>query len=151
MNLRKPLPPKTVPSRPAHAAAASPTYHSTSFLTAVSPLNLALVILNVEHRCSDYAQVGAAGRFAQLWRQSSLRLCADGAANRLHDNLEESERLRVLPDLITGDLDSLRGDVATFYAERGVAIEGSAEQIDRRSLDSRGECSCRPSGDEVRG
>ena len=100
-----------------------------SFLTAaVSPLNLALVILNMEQRCSSVAQLGAAARFSHLWRESSLRLCADGAANRLHDNLDEDLRAQMLPDLITGDLDSLRGDVATFYSDRGVNILGEADQ-----------------------
>ena len=120
---RRPLAPRT-----AISTAAGPTFHSTSFLTSVAPLNLALVILNVEHLCSDFAQLGAAARFTHLWRQSSLRLCADGAANRLYDNLDDAARMRMLPDLITGDLDSLRGDVASFYSEHGVSIEGNPSQ-----------------------
>jgi len=111
------------------AAAASSNTYSSSFLTAVAaPLNLALVILNVD-RYGSGAELGpAATRFSHLWRQSSLRVCADGAANRLYDNLDEEARAQMLPDLITGDLDSLRGDVATFYSDRGVPIEGDTEQ-----------------------
>ena len=122
---KKPIPPR--PAVPSPTSTSS-THHSTSFLTSVSPLNLALVILNVEHLRTDVPQFGAAARFTHLWRQSSLRLCADGAANRLHDSLDETARARMLPDLITGDLDSLRGDVATFYSELGVPIEAEADQ-----------------------
>ena len=100
-----------------------PTYHhSTSFLSRVTPLNVALVILNVE--CGD----SKGTRFEHLWQQSSVKLCADGAANRLHERLEEPQRSSMLPDIITGDLDSLRGDVSSFYAARGVVITGVSEQ-----------------------
>jgi len=119
-------PPRTRTAAAPRTAAAV-TYHSTSFLTSVSQLNLALVILNVDHHGRNPAHLRAM-RFSHLWRQSSLRLCADGAANRLHDSMSEGTRGTLLPDLITGDLDSLRGDVATFYAGHGVPIEGVTDQ-----------------------
>uniref|UniRef100_A0A7S2FHH2 Thiamine pyrophosphokinase n=1 Tax=Haptolina brevifila TaxID=156173 RepID=A0A7S2FHH2_9EUKA len=100
------------------------TYHSTAFLTARSPLNFALLMLNVEPR----AHARTHKRFEHLWRHASRRLCADGAANRLYDSLDESRRGDFLPDLIAGDLDSLRGDVADYYAALGVPIEGEADQ-----------------------
>ena len=107
-------------------AASSPLQHSSAFLSsAVSPLNLALIILNVE---PNQRHGAAAARFTDLWRQSSVRVCADGAANRLHDSLNEPVRSEMVPDLITGDLDSLRPDVASFYEKRGVRIEGENEQ-----------------------
>ena len=107
----------------AQSSLSSATYHhSTSFLSRVTPLNIALVILNVE--CGD----SKGTRFEHLWQQSSVKLCADGAANRLHDRLEEPQRSSMLPDIITGDLDSLRGDVSSFYAARGVVITGVSEQ-----------------------
>jgi len=111
----------------AAAAAAGPTVslHTTAFLSAPTPLNLALVVLNVDHRSREHA---AAARFNHLWRQSSVRLCADGAANRLYDSLDESARAIMLPDLIIGDLDSLRIDVSDFYASCGVTIEAVADQ-----------------------
>ena len=124
---RAPFPSRAVPTKAAPAAL-STNYYSTSFLTTAAPLNLALVILNVKHRASEFEKHGPAARFAHVWEQSSLRICADGAANRLYDSLDEDARSRMLPDLITGDLDSLRGDVATFYSDRGVPIEGEAEQ-----------------------
>ncbi|CAN0438080.1 unnamed protein product, partial [Ascophyllum nodosum] len=47
-----------------------------------------------------------------------LRICADGGANRLHDSFDADspgERERYVPDMIVGDLDSLRPEVAAFY------------------------------------
>ena len=115
------------------SAAAAISSYSTSFLSAASDLNLALVILNVDRPQRDLLggcdiTTGATARFSHLWRQSSLRLCADGAANRLHDSLGDAARAEMLPDLITGDLDSLRGDVATFYTDHGVPIESVPDQ-----------------------
>ena len=101
-------------------------HHSSAFLSSASTsLNIALLVLNVE---GDGGKQPLGSRFAHLWRQSSLRLCADGAANRLHDGLDESQRATMLPDLITGDLDSLRTDVADFYSAHGVTIEGNSDQ-----------------------
>jgi len=107
-------------------AARLPQYHhSTAFLSEPAPpeLNLALLVLNV-----DEGENTACSRFAHLWSSSSVRLCADGAANRLHDSLCESERSKMLPDMIGGDMDSLRSDVAEYYRSRGVAIEGESGQ-----------------------
>lgn len=111
----------------AAAAAAAPrvNLHTTSFLSAPTPLNLALVVLNVDHQSR---QLTAAARFNHLWQHSSVRLCADGAANRLYDSLDESVRASMLPDLIIGDLDSLRIDVSDYYSSCGVAIECVADQ-----------------------
>lgn len=80
-----------------------------------------------------------------LWRSSQWHCCADGGANRLHDVLRSTanaaseadhrtERVylcipentllilyvfcRYLPDLIKGDLDSLRNDVQRYYASQ---------------------------------
>ena len=79
-------------------------HHSTAFLSATGQLNLALVILNVD----GAARLGSSGgRLTHhLWREAGVRVCADGAANRLHDALDGPERSRVLPTLILGDLDS---------------------------------------------
>lgn len=101
-------------------------HHSASFLSARTPLNIALLMLNVDPRTGPNTH--AHKRFEHLWRQASRRLCADGAANRLHDSLEKQLRGEFLPDLIAGDLDSLRADVADFYKANGVPIEGEADQ-----------------------
>ncbi|KAJ3413488.1 hypothetical protein HDV05_007933 [Chytridiales sp. JEL 0842] len=53
----------------------------------------------------------------------SVRLCADGGANRLYDGLKNrEERLEFLPDEIRGDLDSLRTDVRQFYESCSVPV-----------------------------
>jgi thiamine pyrophosphokinase len=46
-----------------------------------------------------------------------IRICADGAANRLYDKLPPEERIHHIPDCIKGDLDSLRPDVREVGAE----------------------------------
>ena len=70
----------------------------------------------------------------RLWQSCTWRACADGGANRLHDAFQDDASRtrfvfvydlfeedipttlsRYLPDLIKGDLDSLRADVRDFY------------------------------------
>jgi len=86
-------------------------------------LHLALVLLNIDG-ASDLAHP----TLSHLWSNAAVRLCADGAANRLHDALDERSRNTMLPDLIRGDLDSLRDDVAEFYQRSGVVIEHEPDQ-----------------------
>ncbi|KAG5187833.1 thiamine pyrophosphokinase [Tribonema minus] len=62
------------------------------------------------------------------WSTASLRVCADGGANGLYDILEGEDRDAYLPDVIKGDLDSLRPDVARYYEDRGVNIIQAADQ-----------------------
>ena len=69
---------------------------------------------------------------AALWERSGLKVCADGGANRLFDQLpalvpgrgggDRDLRLAYLPDVIVGDLDSLRDEVRAFYAGARVKI-----------------------------
>jgi len=59
-----------------------------------------------------------------LWERCSHHLCADGGANRLYDSFgdgdkEEAARRRYVPEMIVGDLDSLRNDVRHFYERAG--------------------------------
>ncbi|KAF7330507.1 TPK-B1-binding domain-containing protein [Mycena venus] len=53
--------------------------------------------------------------FYRLWTSSQWHCCADGGANRLFDILAAAQRPLFLPDLIKGDLDSIRDDVKEFY------------------------------------
>lgn len=64
----------------------------------------------------------------RAWAASSVRLCADGGANRLYDALSPSEREIMLPTIIKGDLDSLRPDVRAYYSSRGVKVKKVADQ-----------------------
>ncbi|GBF93661.1 thiamin pyrophosphokinase [Raphidocelis subcapitata] len=77
---------------------------------------------------------------ARLWQQASTRMCADGGANRLHDQIPQlaaaaglsgaaAARDAFLPDVIKGDLDSVRPDVRDYYTSRGVPmVDLSADQ-----------------------
>eukprot|EP00527_Entomoneis_sp_CCMP2396_P004511 CAMPEP_0198147078 /NCGR_PEP_ID=MMETSP1443-20131203/33190_1 /TAXON_ID=186043 /ORGANISM="Entomoneis sp., Strain CCMP2396" /LENGTH=221 /DNA_ID=CAMNT_0043811233 /DNA_START=255 /DNA_END=917 /DNA_ORIENTATION=+ len=72
--------------------------------------------------------------FEALWNQSTFHVCADGGANRLYEyyhNPDDEENLststtttssHVIPDLITGDLDSVKPHVRSFYESLGVPI-----------------------------
>lgn len=78
--------------------------------------------------------------FRTLWNSAELRVCADGGANRLFDasnaarNSSDRDSDVLDPHCIKGDLDSLRSDVRTFYAARGVRVERDAGQ-DSNDLD----------------
>ncbi|KAM0750170.1 putative KEX1 protein [Meredithblackwellia eburnea MCA 4105] len=91
----------------------------------------ALVILNTPLVHQDL--------FRKIWAAASVRYCADGGANRLFDHFsgaggardggkDEDERAEFLPDLIRGDLDSLRNDVREYYASKGVRIDHDPDQ-----------------------
>ncbi|KAI3617836.1 hypothetical protein CBS9595_003745 [Malassezia furfur] len=57
--------------------------------------------------------------FVRLWRRSDLRICADGAANRLLDSVGTGAWSEMpLPSMICGDLDSVREDVRGFFEEK---------------------------------
>ncbi|KAF1937366.1 thiamine pyrophosphokinase [Clathrospora elynae] len=69
--------------------------------------------------------------FSRLWKHSGYRICADGGANRLFDMFEGDlveQRGQYLPDIIRGDLDSLRDDVRNYYAAQGVEVERDGDQ-----------------------
>lgn len=86
--------------------------------------------------------------FARLWSHTEYRICADGGANRLYDmfngDLEHQRskyvghpskhtvllgaNSRQLPNLIHGDLDSLRDDVRTYYTAQGVQVSKDPDQ-----------------------
>lgn len=76
---------------------------------------------------------------------ATVRICADGGANRLYDEVprlldsssEDSDvqiRSQFLPQSIRGDLDSVRGDVRDFYASKGVEITDLAADQDTTDL-----------------
>lgn len=69
----------------------------------------------------------------ELWHKASYRVCADGGANRLAELVEMAvddpeEREVYLPDLITGDLDSLRPAVREMYEKAGIQVIEVADQ-----------------------
>ncbi len=80
----------------------------------------ALIILNTD--C-----VGG-GLFHKFWAHSSVRVCADGGANRLFDGLGKEDRVRFVPQAIKGDLDSVRPEVAQWYEAQGTRVIKDADQ-----------------------
>jgi len=99
----------------------------------------ALVVLNAPIR----SKPTVSPLFETLWRRSTYRVCADGGANRLHRATERGtaasgttydDENPYVPDLICGDLDSLRPDVRDYYASRRVRIEHDPDQ-DSNDLD----------------
>jgi len=79
---------------------------------------------------------------AALWDRAQLRLCADGGANRLYDEIptffpEEDPllvRKRYKPDVIKGDLDSIRPEVREFYDNLGSTILDESYDQDTTDL-----------------
>ncbi|KAG6547482.1 hypothetical protein Mapa_010930 [Marchantia paleacea] len=73
-----------------------------------------------------------------LWNQARLRICADGGANRIYDELPallpeedaDSVRERYKPDVIKGDLDSIRPAVRDFYLSLGTVVIDESEDQD---------------------
>ncbi|MCL7050774.1 hypothetical protein MKW94_006521 [Papaver nudicaule] len=78
----------------------------------------------------------------QLWDYAKLRLCADGGANRVFDEMPlllprqdpVSVRDRYVPDVIKGDMDSIRTEVKDFYANLGSKIVDASEDQDTTDL-----------------
>ncbi|KAJ6225972.1 thiamine pyrophosphokinase 1 [Anaeramoeba flamelloides] len=63
-----------------------------------------------------------------LFHDSHLVICADGGANRLYDAVPEHNRVHYTPDVILGDLDSIRPEVRYFYENQGSTIQHFKDQ-----------------------
>lgn len=57
-------------------------------------------------------------QFEVCWRNSRIRVCADGGANRVHDRSGGS----LVPDAVCGDLDSVRPDVVDHFSGLGSLV-----------------------------
>ena len=66
----------------------------------------------------------------RLWEIADVRICADGGANRLY----ALQRQDWVPDMIRGDLDSLKPAVRDYYQLQGVSMECNPDQ-DSNDLD----------------
>lgn len=72
----------------------------------------------------------------RLYQHASYRLCADGAANRLHNILTKQfpglssvdALMMAPPDCVHGDLDSLDSNVRKLYEQIGVEISKDPDQ-----------------------
>ncbi|KAL5859100.1 hypothetical protein ACOSQ3_000397 [Xanthoceras sorbifolium] len=112
--------------------------HSSSFLIPSTyadhppSLTYALVLLN--QRLPRFTPL--------LWNHAQVRLCADGGANRVFDELpllfphEDAieVRKRYKPDLIKGDMDSIRAEVLDFYASLGTKVVDESHDQDTTDL-----------------
>jgi thiamine pyrophosphokinase len=114
-------------------------FHSSAFLLPSIPADktsaagYAIVVLNQ-----------SLPRFTPLlWEHAKLRLCADGGANRIYDELplffpDEDAlviRNRYKPDVIKGDMDSIRRDVLEFYQTLGTKVIDESHDQDTTDLD----------------
>lgn len=82
--------------------------------------------------------------FQRLWNGSTYHVCADGGANRLMyattsnneciDDDDDRVYNKMIPDVITGDLDSLLPATRLYYEHRGAEIVEVADQ-DSNDLD----------------
>jgi thiamine pyrophosphokinase len=68
--------------------------------------------------------------FQKLWSLSSFHICADGGANRLYDATRTTtiHPKVYIPDMIQGDLDSVREDTRAYYTNHGVRIQRDESQ-----------------------
>ena len=100
----------------------------------------ALIILNTPFKSNNPSRDALPGALSVLWEKSSYRVCADGGANRLFEatvvEKESSDEIIscYLPDLITGDLDSLYPHVREYYEQKGVPVVRVEDQ-DYHDLD----------------
>ncbi|KAL4368702.1 hypothetical protein GQ457_05G002190 [Hibiscus cannabinus] len=113
-------------------------HHHSTFLLPTIPedqrpsLTYALVVLN--HNLPRFSPL--------LWKHAQLRLCADGGANRVYDEMpllfpqEDASdvRRRFKPDIIKGDMDSIRKEVLDFYTCLGTNIVDKAHDQDTTDL-----------------
>lgn len=108
-------------------------------------------IINYNNLSKGEASSPLPGVLSALWKSSSYRICADGGANRLYhatvashatsDSQLTASGRSYLPDLITGDLDSLLPHVQEYYEQRGVPIVRIEDQ-DYHDLDVSFHCAC---------
>eukprot|EP00288_Rhodomonas_lens_P020160 CAMPEP_0177690750 /NCGR_PEP_ID=MMETSP0484_2-20121128/935_1 /TAXON_ID=354590 /ORGANISM="Rhodomonas lens, Strain RHODO" /LENGTH=290 /DNA_ID=CAMNT_0019201319 /DNA_START=227 /DNA_END=1096 /DNA_ORIENTATION=- len=59
----------------------------------------------------------------RLWARTTVKICADGALNRLYNAFdEEEERQKYIPDYVRGDLDSVEDSVRDYYKDKNTKI-----------------------------
>ena len=78
-----------------------------------SQLRYALVVLN--------SDISSADRLIKLWNGAKYRVLVDGAANKWFKLTQETKKDIVdpIPNLVTGDFDSICPNVRKFYEQQG--------------------------------
>uniref|UniRef100_A0A6N2MDE8 Thiamine pyrophosphokinase n=1 Tax=Salix viminalis TaxID=40686 RepID=A0A6N2MDE8_SALVM len=77
-----------------------------------------------------------------LWNHAQVRVCADGGANRVFDEMPLlfpsddalDVRQRYKPDIIKGDMDSVRTEVLDFYTNLGTKVADESHDQDTTDL-----------------
>uniref|UniRef100_A0A0D9V9W6 Thiamine pyrophosphokinase n=1 Tax=Leersia perrieri TaxID=77586 RepID=A0A0D9V9W6_9ORYZ len=110
--------------------------HSSSFLlpTTDSAAAAAYAVVVLNQRLPRFAPL--------LWNRARLRVCADGGANRVFDGMPEllpgedpdEVRTRYKPDVIKGDMDSIRPEVKEYYSNLGAEIVDESHDQDTTDL-----------------
>ncbi|KAI5008948.1 hypothetical protein ZWY2020_009996 [Hordeum vulgare] len=74
----------------------------------------------------------------RLWAQAKMRICADGGANRVFDEMSQMkndlDRNRYIPEIIEGDMDSIRPEVKRFYSSQGSKISDKSHNQETTDL-----------------
>ncbi|XP_069138401.1 thiamine pyrophosphokinase 1-like isoform X1 [Argopecten irradians] len=63
----------------------------------------------------------------KMWAKANFKVTVDGGTNVLYDSVM-AERDLYIPDLISGDFDSIKAEVAQFYKTKGVEVEPTPDQ-----------------------
>ncbi|GAB1600357.1 thiamin pyrophosphokinase 1-like [Argonauta hians] len=63
--------------------------------------------------------------FKHLWQKAVLKVFVDGAANEVYNNLSKED---YIPDIITGDFDSIKPEVKEYYQLNGVDVIETPDQ-----------------------
>ncbi|XP_060076322.1 thiamin pyrophosphokinase 1-like [Ylistrum balloti] len=63
----------------------------------------------------------------QMWTKAKVKVTVDGGTNVLHDSVM-ADRDMYIPDLISGDFDSIKPEVSEFYKSKGVEIVSTPDQ-----------------------
>lgn len=59
--------------------------------------------------------------FTCLWKNATVRICADGASNRLFE-WSKKRQDKFIPDYIIGDLDSVHHEIRDYYQNQGTKV-----------------------------
>ncbi|KAL7671256.1 hypothetical protein ACOME3_006157 [Neoechinorhynchus agilis] len=84
-----------------------------------APNKMASILLN---RVGQFRSTDFHNKY--IWNRSSIRLCADGAANDVCEEIRNGARLEKprIPTMICGDMDSISDEAKAFFIDQGVEI-----------------------------
>ena len=89
--------------------------------------DIALVLLNAKWFPSSEPSLKFLDFFEKLWKKSGFRASVDGGTNVLH-NINKFCKFQFVPDMISGDFDSLYDDVKEFYKKKGSEVVHTPDQ-----------------------